>query len=632
MQTEQNHTEPNWKLLPGVILDGGYEMEDLLQADERRARFKVRVLGDRTIDAFASFFPVYGTSAEEQVEVWGSVRSVPHPNLSRPLAIGRRQLEGVELVYVVLKRADETLNGALRERPLTAGEASEVLLSCSRAIEHLRRNSLVHASISPDDVFAVDDSIQLSSEGVRKIDEPENGVATKAKYVAPESVNGNITVAASIWCLGATIFETLTQKPYAVELRDQAGALPLGWVLQRCLDPEPEGRCQPEEMAALLKSGPPQPVPAVKIPPVAEVAAASVPASVADVSPESAPAEGIRSATPAVLAAAAGVGLPAGGTTSGPQAPGLNSETAANESPYPDPQLLRSPASSVSQARTRALKQAEYEARTIPQGVESASPAKASSAAPMNGSIAPVLGSFENPSPRLRVSQGGARLQGSSSSTTAGTGAARTQTFNAEPNIAPAKLRRGANPGAREGSPQYQSGRLWIYAAGALAVLLLLFWALRSKPVPTPIVSGAVANPAVHGGATPPATTSTEDSTANKAWPTRTLEPDKPASVTRPATAETAKPTNTASSKSGPALWRVVVYTFNRQEDAEKKAHTLNAKHPHLQAQVFSPNGHAGPYLVTIGGRMSREDAAKLRSRALGSGIPRDTYIQNYKE
>ena len=78
-------------------------------------------------------------------------------------------------------------------------------------------------------------------------------------------------------------------------------------------------------------------------------------------------------------------------------------------------------------------------------------------------------------------------------------------------------------------------------------------------------------------------------------------------------------------------VWRLIVFTYGTAESAQNMANLINEKHPELQAEVFSPDGH-GLYLVTLGGRMQRDDAARLRQKALGLGMPRDSYIQNYKQ
>ena len=73
----------------------------------------------------------------------------------------------------------------------------------------------------------------------------------------------------------------------------------------------------------------------------------------------------------------------------------------------------------------------------------------------------------------------------------------------------------------------------------------------------------------------------------------------------------------------------MVAYTFNREDQAQQKADSLAKRDPSLNPQVFSPSGHA-PYLVTLGGPMTREQAEAFKQKARGAGLPRDTYAQNY--
>ncbi len=79
----------------------------------------------------------------------------------------------------------------------------------------------------------------------------------------------------------------------------------------------------------------------------------------------------------------------------------------------------------------------------------------------------------------------------------------------------------------------------------------------------------------------------------------------------------------------GKTQWRVVAYTYNREAQAQEKADALKREHPALNPEVFSPNGRA-PYLVTVGGAMSRDEAEAFKRKARGQGLPRDLYAQNY--
>jgi len=151
--------------------------------------------------------------------------------------------------------------------------------------------------------------------------------------------------------------------------------------------------------------------------------------------------------------------------------------------------------------------------------------------------------------------------------------------------------------------------RAWIYAALGVIALALLIWAALPRH----------AGKAVLGAAAPP------DKTA---WPTRTL--GETAASEPPRNAPVPAPTRPQPS-SNTANWRVILYTFAHEKDAQQKAKALNGRHPNLNATVFTPsNGKF--YLVASGGPMTREEAAKARQRAIRMGMPSDSYIQNYKQ
>lgn len=83
------------------------------------------------------------------------------------------------------------------------------------------------------------------------------------------------------------------------------------------------------------------------------------------------------------------------------------------------------------------------------------------------------------------------------------------------------------------------------------------------------------------------------------------------------------------SESSASGSWRVVAYTYNRQDQAAAKAQSLAQRFADLHPVVFAPTGRA-PYLVTLGGPMGRESAFRLRDKLRRSGLPRDLYAQNY--
>jgi len=198
-----------------------------------------------------------------------------------------------------------------------------------------------------------------------------------------------------------------------------------------------------------------------------------------------------------------------------------------------------------------------------------------------------------------------------------------------------------------------RSSKIWIWAGVALVAVLLVIWALRPKHS-APVASGPSAPSA---GASRAAQTRA----GGNAWETKTIQPDgtattaaapgqakAPSSAVAPAPAPPkATPKSRAQTAARPAIndsaknaestptsgdvWRTVLYTYNREADAEEKAKALNAQHANLHAEVFAPSGDAGPYVVAAGGRMSREEAVQMRKRVISLGLPHDAYIQNFK-
>jgi hypothetical protein len=86
------------------------------------------------------------------------------------------------------------------------------------------------------------------------------------------------------------------------------------------------------------------------------------------------------------------------------------------------------------------------------------------------------------------------------------------------------------------------------------------------------------------------------------------------------------------SPAAGKEMWRVIAFTYRTRDAAAKKVQQLNQHHPGLNATVFSPKDKWDYYLVSLGGRMTHEEAIRLQRSARGKGFPGDLYVQNYAE
>jgi hypothetical protein len=160
-----------------------------------------------------------------------------------------------------------------------------------------------------------------------------------------------------------------------------------------------------------------------------------------------------------------------------------------------------------------------------------------------------------------------------------------------------------------------------------IVVLGIAWYAFKRPPGHTPI-SGEAAPPTKSNqptAAVPPTAAPIGDAAGAMGAP----ETVKPTAKPSPASAASASATPDASSER--RVWHVVVYTYNQQATAQQRAAELSQRFPQLEPQVFSPSGHA-PYLVALGGGMTRQQAFTRREAALAAGMPKDTYMQNYRK
>jgi eukaryotic-like serine/threonine-protein kinase len=226
--------------------------------------------------------------------------------------------------------------------------------------------------------------------------------------------------------------------------------------------------------------------------------------------------------------------------------------------------------------------------------------------------------------------------------TNAGAAAASASAVGAVPAKAPATPAAGSptrnvaqaavSPRVALGTDQRESRpkkrpAVTIAALVIMAVLLVVFWYAFKRPTGHTPISGEAPSTASQPQAAPvaaPPAASPESDTAKTVAPPKTVKPAPRPSPAKPAI-ETVAPAGGERS-----VWHVVVYTYNYEGTAQRKATELAAQYPKLEPQVFSPTGHA-PYLVVLGGSMNRQEAFVRREAALAAGLPKDTYAQNYR-
>jgi hypothetical protein len=220
------------------------------------------------------------------------------------------------------------------------------------------------------------------------------------------------------------------------------------------------------------------------------------------------------------------------------------------------------------------------------------------------------------PKVEMRIAEPAGASSGTAASVTPASGV---------PGTAPSVARRIRVP--VDGEPRKFGPRGIAYAVGTLLILLLGWLFVHSRS------SGSAGSPGSSGAVQE---TPTSAPAAQESAPAATGSADPADVESHPApgagavmeSAPASMGKNVAGDSRG--LWRVIAFTYNREDQAQQKVAEIAKSHPDLSPTVFTPSGRA-PFLVTLGGPMSMQEAFALSGKAKREGLPRDTYAQNYR-
>ncbi|HTC75567.1 MAG TPA: hypothetical protein VK684_08335 [Edaphobacter sp.] len=188
--------------------------------------------------------------------------------------------------------------------------------------------------------------------------------------------------------------------------------------------------------------------------------------------------------------------------------------------------------------------------------------------------------------------------------------------------VAPSVARRIRGPVDEE--PRRIGPRGIAYGVGTLLILLLGWYFVHSRSSGSSGSSGAVQEPPA------PTPAAQESAPVAAKSPAVTDVGSHPAPSARVVAGSTPASTEKNVTGDSRGRWRVIAFTYSREDQAQQKATEIAQSHPDLSPTVFRPNGR-GPFLVTLGGAMSREEAFAFSGKAKREGMPRDVYAQNYR-
>jgi eukaryotic-like serine/threonine-protein kinase len=170
-----------------------------------------------------------------------------------------------------------------------------------------------------------------------------------------------------------------------------------------------------------------------------------------------------------------------------------------------------------------------------------------------------------------------------------------------------------------EGDRPSRSTPKWVFLAlAALVLIVLLVSVMRKRETAPPAVTPV-----------PPIAQETAPDAASDPPGRQSNSPAPQTNVPGPAAprleAAPAPPRPRGRRADG---WSVIVAAYGSREAAEKRMHDMARKFPKFNGTVFEQKADRARYLVVLGQNLSEDEAETLRKRAVGSGLPRDTYIK----
>jgi len=199
-----------WQQWEGRIVNGRLPLRLYLGGSKQSAVYLTEIEGSK---AAIKLIPSDAADAQLRISRWQSAGKLPHPHLLRILDTGRWHPEGEqEMAFAVMEYADENLAEILPSRQLTPAEATEMLRPTLDVLDYLHGHGMVHGNIKPANIMAVQDTLKLSSDGIRPVGSSEQPTKSRSVYEPSEWSKGEISLSGDFWSLGIVLVEALTNR------------------------------------------------------------------------------------------------------------------------------------------------------------------------------------------------------------------------------------------------------------------------------------------------------------------------------------------------------------------------------------------------------------------------------------
>jgi TonB family protein len=200
-----------WKQWEGQVIDGRFPLRQYLGGSDHSAVFLTEYGEGEPQKAGLKLISADPASADLQLSRWKHAAQLFHPHLLRLFEMGRCEIDGTALLYLVMEYAEENLSQILAQRALSAEETRDVLVPVLDALACVHRQGFVLGHLKPANIMAVADKIKLSTDGLQRMNETVR-IRKPGAYDPPEAPSGRLSPASDVWSLGMTVVDTLTQR------------------------------------------------------------------------------------------------------------------------------------------------------------------------------------------------------------------------------------------------------------------------------------------------------------------------------------------------------------------------------------------------------------------------------------
>ncbi len=202
----------SWKNWENQIVNSRFVLRRFRGASPQGAVFETERPGPPPEKAAIKLIACDPGTKEFEFSRWHAIAKLTHPNLLKLYHYGHCRLDGVELLYVVMELADESLAEILPVRALSPLEAREMLIPTVDALSFIHTAGFVHGRIHPSNILAAGDQIKISSDSLCASKDTVTLRPKPGPYSAPEIAGKGFSSAADVYALGVTLVEALTQK------------------------------------------------------------------------------------------------------------------------------------------------------------------------------------------------------------------------------------------------------------------------------------------------------------------------------------------------------------------------------------------------------------------------------------